>query len=70
MLDIITVLFLVILFIIWKMFIVIPMREVGIKERLGKFKGRLDPGFHFLIPFIDRVAYRHEMREQVLDIQK
>ncbi len=56
------------LFIIWKMFIIIPMREASLKERVGKFAGMLLPGFHFLIPFVDRVAYRHEMREQVIDV--
>jgi regulator of protease activity HflC (stomatin/prohibitin superfamily) len=59
---------LVMTFIFWKMFVVIPMREVGILERLGKFKKEFKPGFHFMIPFVDRIAYRHEMREQVLDI--
>ena len=63
-----TVAFLVILFIVLKTFIIIPMREVGIKERLGKFNARLDPGFHFLIPFVDQVSYKHEMREQVLEV--
>lgn len=63
-----TILVLIILFIVWKMFLVVSMREVAIKERFGKFKAQLNPGFHFLIPFVDRVAYRHEMREQVLDI--
>ncbi|MCB1146437.1 MAG: paraslipin [Leptospiraceae bacterium] len=66
--DILTILILIVIFILWKMFVIIPMRESGIKERLGKFAGILQPGFHFLVPFIDRVAYRHEMREQVLDI--
>ncbi|MBO6623075.1 MAG: paraslipin [Balneola sp.] len=44
------------------------MREEVIQERLGKFKKNLKPGFHFLIPFADRPAYRREMREQVLDV--
>jgi len=44
------------------------MKEVCIIERLGKFRAIMRPGLHFLIPFIDRVAYRHETREQVLDI--
>jgi regulator of protease activity HflC (stomatin/prohibitin superfamily) len=44
------------------------MKEVCIVERLGKFRAIMQPGLHFLIPFIDRVAYRHETREQVLDI--
>ena len=63
-----TILFLFFLFILWKMFIVVPMREAVIKERLGSFGGVLTPGLHFLVPFIDRIAYRHEMREQVVDI--
>ena len=44
------------------------MREVCVIERLGKFRAVMQPGVHFLIPFFDRVAYRHETREQVLDI--
>lgn len=64
----ITIIFLVIMLILWKTMVIIPMRETALLERLGKFKKRLTPGFHVLIPFIDRIAYRHEMREQVLDI--
>ena len=59
---------LIVLFIVWKMFTVVPMREACIKERLGRFSGVLLPGFHFLIPFVDRIAYKHEMREQVIDV--
>ncbi len=54
--------------IILQTFIIIPTREAAVKERLGKFTGVLMPGFHFLVPFFDRVAYRQEMREQVLDV--
>jgi regulator of protease activity HflC (stomatin/prohibitin superfamily) len=64
----ITIPALVVLFIVWKMFVVVPMREACIKERLGKYGGTLLPGFHFLIPFVDRIAYKHEMREQVIDV--
>ncbi len=48
--------------------LVVPMREVAVIERLGKFRDVLQPGFHFLIPFFDRVAYKHDTREQVLDV--
>jgi regulator of protease activity HflC (stomatin/prohibitin superfamily) len=48
--------------------LVVQMKEVCVIERLGKFRAVLAPGLHFLIPFVDRVAYRHETREQVLDI--
>lgn len=64
----ITVLLLVIGFILLKMIVIIPMREASIVERLGKFRKVLEPGLHILIPFFDRIAYRHEIREQVLDI--
>ena len=57
-----------ILFILLKLILIVEMREVCIIERLGKFRAVMTPGVHFLIPFIDRVAYRHETREQVLDI--
>ncbi len=64
----VTVAALLTLFTFWKMFKVVPMREACVKERLGKFAGVLRPGLHFLIPFADRIAYRQEIREQVLDI--
>ena len=55
-------------FIIVKVFKIVEMREEVIQERLGKYKKTLKPGFHFLIPFIDRAAYTQEMREQVIDV--
>ncbi|MDF1562041.1 MAG: paraslipin [Deltaproteobacteria bacterium] len=55
-------------FIGFKTLKVVPMREAFVKERFGKFTGVLRPGLHILVPFMDKVAYRHEMREQVLDI--
>jgi regulator of protease activity HflC (stomatin/prohibitin superfamily) len=48
--------------------IVVPARETWVKERLGKYAGTLPPGFHILIPLIDRVPYRHDMREQIIDV--
>lgn len=53
-----------------RMFRVIPMRALATKERLGAFKGVLKPGFHFVVPFIDRISYIHDSREQVIDIPK
>ena len=63
-----TILVLIVLFLVLKTFVVVPMREAVIVERLGKFRAVLPPGFHFLIPFFDRIAYRHETREQVIDV--
>jgi regulator of protease activity HflC (stomatin/prohibitin superfamily) len=68
MLAIFTFIFLGFLFIFLKLILIVQMREVCVVERLGKFRAVMKPGLHFLIPFFDRVAYRHEIREQVLDI--
>ncbi len=68
MLAYFTIALLVLLFIIYKLILIVEMREICVVERLGKFRGVLQPGVHFLIPFFDTVAYRHETREQVLDI--
>ena len=55
-------------FVVYNTFIIVEMREKVIVERFGKYHDTLEPGFHFVIPFVDRVAYRHETREQVLDV--
>ncbi|MDH4200131.1 MAG: paraslipin [Spirochaetia bacterium] len=54
--------------ILWKMFKVVPQRHTAIKERFGKYMATLEPGFHFLLPFVDNIAYNQEMREQVIDV--
>jgi regulator of protease activity HflC (stomatin/prohibitin superfamily) len=54
--------------VVYNTFIIVEMREKVIVERFGKYHDTLEPGFHFIIPFVDRVAYRHETREQVLDV--
>lgn len=62
------ILILFLYFILTRLFIIVEMREEVIQERLGKYKNTLKPGFHFMIPFVDRAAYRQEMREQVIDV--
>ncbi len=47
---------------------IVPQREQFVIERLGKYSRTLDAGFHILIPFMDRVAYRHSLKEQVVDV--
>lgn len=46
---------------------VVPQQTAWIVERLGKFHRVLNPGLNFIIPFIDRVAYRHSLKEIPLD---
>lgn len=55
-------------FVLTRLFQIVEFREEVIQERLGKYKKTLKPGFHFLIPFVDRPAYNQEMREQVIDV--
>jgi len=52
-----------------KSVVVIHQAEKGLVERLGKFKETLDPGLRWLVPFIDSLRARVDMRETVLDIQ-
>jgi len=47
---------------------VVPQQHAWIVERLGKFDRVLAPGLNFLIPFVDRVAYRHLLKEIPLDV--
>ncbi|MBL7664420.1 MAG: paraslipin [Bacteriovoracaceae bacterium] len=68
MLTFLTFTFLILLFVAYNTIKIVPMRENFVVERLGKFRAVLTPGLHILIPFFDRIAYRHEMREQVFDI--
>ncbi|MBM3191220.1 MAG: SPFH/Band 7/PHB domain protein [Chlamydiae bacterium] len=47
---------------------IVPQRSVFIVERLGKFHHVLHAGFHVIIPFIDRIAYKHSLKEMVVDV--
>ena len=47
---------------------IVPQQNAWIVERLGKYSVTLTPGLKFLIPFIDRVAYKHSLKEIPLDI--
>jgi len=48
--------------------VVVPQKSEFIVERLGKYHNTLGAGFHILIPFIDAVAYKRSMKEEVLEI--
>ncbi|MDT8407287.1 MAG: SPFH domain-containing protein, partial [Methylococcales bacterium] len=54
--------------VLWNLMIIVPMRQACVLERFGNFRRVLEPGFHIVVPFLDKVAYRHEIREQVFDI--
>ena len=63
--------FLLIGFFIWlavNCFVVVPQKSAFIVEHLGKYRTTLTAGFHILTPFFDRIAYRHTLKEQALDV--
>jgi regulator of protease activity HflC (stomatin/prohibitin superfamily) len=47
---------------------VVPQQSAYVVERLGKFFAVLQPGINFIIPFFDRIAYRHSLKEKAFDI--
>lgn len=65
------IIFLIIIFVIIVLISsakIVPQRTVFIVERLGKYRATLEAGFHILVPFIDRVAYKHSLKENVIDV--
>ncbi|MDR0828041.1 MAG: paraslipin [Desulfovibrio sp.] len=53
-----------------KSIVVVPNQTAFVVERLGKFSSVLYAGFHILVPFIDKAAYRRSLKEQVLEVPK
>ncbi len=47
---------------------VVPQKQAFIIERLGKYARTLNAGFHILVPFVDRVAYKHSLKEVAVDV--
>ena len=58
----------VIVLVLFKTAVIVPQQNAYVVERLGKFSRKLDAGFHILIPFLERVAYKHTLKEQAVDI--
>jgi regulator of protease activity HflC (stomatin/prohibitin superfamily) len=58
----------VVIFVLAKTAVVVPQQNAFVVERLGKFSRVLSAGFHILIPFIERTAYKHTLKEQAVDI--
>ena len=57
-----------VLVIVAKTAIVVPQQSAYVVERLGRYAGTLDAGFHILVPFIDVVRYKHSLKETAIDI--
>jgi regulator of protease activity HflC (stomatin/prohibitin superfamily) len=65
---VIVLLAIVALIVIAKTAIVVPQQSAYVVERLGRYSGTLDAGFHILLPFIDVVRYKHSLKETAIDI--
>jgi regulator of protease activity HflC (stomatin/prohibitin superfamily) len=67
-LFVVLLLALLVLIIIGKTAVVVPQQSAYVVERLGKYAATLDAGFHILLPFIDRIRYKHSLKETAIDI--
>jgi regulator of protease activity HflC (stomatin/prohibitin superfamily) len=57
-----------VVFVIARTATVVPQQSAYVVETLGRYSRTLQAGFHILVPFVDRVAYRHTLKEQPLDV--
>ncbi|MGH9387081.1 MAG: SPFH domain-containing protein [Vicinamibacterales bacterium] len=65
---VIVLLAIITLMILAKTAVVVPQQSAYVVERLGRYAGTIDAGFHILVPFIDVIRYRHSLKEIALDI--
>ena len=61
-------LFVVAIIVIAQAIRVVPQQHAWVVERLGRFYAVLQPGLNFVIPFVDRVAFKHDLREIPFDV--
>lgn len=67
--DIILLIFgIIAIILLLRMIKIVPQQEAWIMERLGKFDRVLEPGLNIIIPIIQRIAYKHTLKEQALDV--
>jgi regulator of protease activity HflC (stomatin/prohibitin superfamily) len=59
---------LVVVILVAKSSAVVPQQSAFVVESLGRYSRTLQAGFHILIPFVERIAYRHSLKEQAIDV--
>ena len=62
------ILAIVVLVVLSRTAVVVPQQSAYIVERLGRYNGVLNAGFHVLVPFMDVIRYRHSLKEEAMDI--
>jgi regulator of protease activity HflC (stomatin/prohibitin superfamily) len=71
LMEVLVVLIIIALFVIFllaRTLQVVPQQSAYVVERLGKYSRTLHAGFHILVPFLERVAYGHSLKEQAVDV--
>ncbi|MGV7220608.1 MAG: SPFH domain-containing protein [Nitrospinales bacterium] len=58
----------IIILIVWSTIKLVPQQNAWVVERMGKYNRTLVPGLNFIFPFLDKVAYRHSLKENAIDI--
>jgi len=67
-LIIVGILAVVVIVLLMKTAVIVPQRSEFVVERLGRYSKSLKAGFHILIPFLDKIAYKRTLKEEVMDI--
>jgi regulator of protease activity HflC (stomatin/prohibitin superfamily) len=67
-LIVVIVIAIIVIILLIKTAVVVPQRSEYIIERLGKYSQSLSAGFHILVPFLDKVAYKRSLKEEVMNI--
>jgi regulator of protease activity HflC (stomatin/prohibitin superfamily) len=62
------IIFVIALVFVFKTINVVPQQNAWVVERLGKYHATLAPGLNFVVPFVDRIAYKHSLKEIPLDV--
>ena len=62
------VIVLLIVITIFKTACIVPQKQAWIMERLGKYHSTLSAGLHIMMPFIDRIAYKRDLKECAIDV--
>ncbi len=48
---------------------IVPQQQAWILERLGRFHRTMQPGLNFIVPFVDKISYRHSLKEDAIDVR-
>ncbi|HOX48523.1 MAG TPA: SPFH domain-containing protein [Spirochaetales bacterium] len=54
---------------LFKLIVLVPEQHAYVVELLGKYRKTLGSGLHVLLPFVEKVAYRHQLKEDVIDVE-